>query len=89
MFGVYCNGERKGSRIIPHDVNGPSHEILPWDDSVKVDQRLPHFHGTPKAKVVRVSWIGSTIPVVKEIVALETVVIGRLSAGYPRSRRYR
>ena len=62
---VVVDVDRKRQRLrrVADHVDGPFGEVLPWDDSMGVDERALALHRDPKTDVVGVIAVSAAIPV--------------------------
>jgi len=73
-------------RIVSDDEYGPSSDILPWDNSVEVDEGQPTFHSKAQPAIVWMVSVRSTIAITEETIGAEGVIVRPFGSSCNRKR---
>jgi len=83
---VDSNGECELGWIISDNEYGPSSDILPWDNSVEVDEGQPTFHSEAQPTIVRMVSVRSAIAITEEAIGAEGVIVRPFGSSCNRKR---
>jgi hypothetical protein len=83
---VYRYREKQLSRTVFHYEDGPGRQVFAGNDSVKIDEWKPAFHGKAQAPVVRMVAIGPAVAIAQEALWSKGIVVRTLRRRCDRQR---
>jgi hypothetical protein len=75
---VHSHGEGERRWIVAHDEHGPLGQVLAWQHAMEIDQRSLLLHRSPQTHILMVEWVDAPVPVTKEPVLADLVLVGPL-----------